>query len=151
MIQIYLVFINILIQIVLDTYSYQFSGHEYIPTMFLIYFSGYSTITSTIATFQHCHDILKSCIREHHEGASVWWNRTHFVPNFWQHILKKGKAGNEEGSDFKNISAMISHLYQEGELYSVHYDQRKELGRGKFGVVYHVKVQVLKQGKFDAS
>ena len=29
---------------------------------------------------------------------------------------------------------------QEGDLYSLHYDQRKELGRGKFGVVYHVKV-----------
>jgi len=28
---------------------------------------------------------------------------------------------------------------QEGDLYSLHYDQRKELGRGKFGVVYHVK------------
>jgi len=28
---------------------------------------------------------------------------------------------------------------QEGELYAQHYDQRKELGRGKFGVVFHVK------------
>ena len=29
---------------------------------------------------------------------------------------------------------------QQGDLYPQHYDQRKELGRGKFGVVYHVKV-----------
>jgi len=38
------------------------------------------------------------------------------------------------------LSRQVSRIdLQEGELYSVHYDQRKELGRGKFGVVYHVK------------
>ena len=44
-----------------------------------------------------------------------------------------------ERRHFKNRDRMHYDL-QEGELYSVHYDQRKELGRGKFGVVYHVKV-----------
>jgi len=38
------------------------------------------------------------------------------------------------------LSRQVSRIdLQEGELYSLHYDQRKELGRGKFGVVYHVK------------
>ena len=45
-----------------------------------------------------------------------------------------------ERRHFKNRDRMHYDL-QEGELYSVHYDQRKELGRGKFGVVYHVKVR----------
>ena len=58
--------------------------------------------------------------------------------------MDQGK-GCEEGQvherrHFKNRDRMPYDL-QEGELYSVHYDQRKELGRGKFGVVYHVKVR----------
>ena len=39
-----------------------------------------------------------------------------------------------------NLESKGNCYNQEGDLYSIHYDQRKELGRGKFGVVYHVKV-----------
>lgn len=40
----------------------------------------------------------------------------------------------------KALTRQVSRIdLQEGELYNQHYDQRKELGRGKFGVVFHVK------------
>jgi len=40
----------------------------------------------------------------------------------------------------KGLTKQVSRIdLKEGALYAEHYDQRKELGRGKFGVVYHVK------------
>lgn len=42
----------------------------------------------------------------------------------------------------KALTREVSRIdLQEGNLYKQHYDQRKELGRGKFGVVYHVKAK----------
>ena len=44
----------------------------------------------------------------------------------------------------RGLARQVSRIdLQQGELYSQHYDQRKELGRGKFGVVYHVKVNII--------
>ena len=50
----------------------------------------------------------------------------------------------------KALTREVSRIdLQEGNLYKQHYDQRKELGRGKFGVVYHVKVTTTCSGWND--
>ena len=56
----------------------------------------------------------------------------------------------EGAAMMKALTREVSRIdLQEGNLYKQHYDQRKELGRGKFGVVYHVKVTTTCSGWND--